>query len=314
MRATCWAIVWAACLATSVAACTATVRDGVFACSDDTQCPAGFRCGGGRCRNHAGAQCRQDAQCDDGVPCTEDVCESGYCNHAPDASVDGTWCDDGTFCNGVDECRAGVCTNVGPAPCPVCDEASQGCTECGRIGLACCAGESCYDGGRCAGGTCTLCGGATQPCCMSFPDCDAGLACDPNSRACTTCGGDGEPCCNALLTELSTPCQPGHVCDYMGGAVCRACGTAGHPCCDEGCTDGSFCQRQVLLGDTGQCIAVSCVEPCGPGSICGPDPAGVSAGECIPCGMDLGPCCADLSCTMGGACYGGYCGGGPVGF
>ena len=46
--------------------------------------------------------CSVDTECDDGVTCTRDICDSavGYCRHPVDIAV----CDDGVFCNGVEQC------------------------------------------------------------------------------------------------------------------------------------------------------------------------------------------------------------------
>jgi len=47
------------------------------------------------------AECETDEQCDDGVPCTRDSCgANGRCRN----QVDIASCDDGIFCNGVEQC------------------------------------------------------------------------------------------------------------------------------------------------------------------------------------------------------------------
>jgi len=50
--------------------------------------------------------CSSDAACDDGNPCTDDVCdaESG-CQHAPNQAA----CSDGDSCTSADRCLAGAC-------------------------------------------------------------------------------------------------------------------------------------------------------------------------------------------------------------
>ncbi|GMV40364.1 MAG: hypothetical protein AMXMBFR64_20800 [Myxococcales bacterium] len=74
--------------------------------------------------------CTSDAACDDGNPCTADVCNSqtGLCTSAPD---DGLPCD-GICCGG--QCRAPACTTD---------------ADCGAVGFTCPA-TVCASGGTCA--------------------------------------------------------------------------------------------------------------------------------------------------------------------
>lgn len=311
MRSSTMALACAGLLATSALACTATVRDGVFACHDDTECPSGYRCGGGRCRAHAGGQCRQDIQCDDTDVCTEDVCESGYCTHTPDTAQENMPCYDGSFCDGMDVCRAGVCTNVGSPPCAPCDE-NLGCSGCGAVGSACCDGAICQGGARCDGASCIACGDATQACC-DFDQCNPGLACDRSTGQgiCAPCGGSGQPCCTGIFAadSGSTGCNgTGLFCDYSSGnGVCRSCGASGERCCDDGCGAGLFC-KIAAISEPSFCVDVSCDPPCAPTTICAPNPGG-NGSACIPCGEDDGPCCEGQLClTSPGSCYQGRCG------
>lgn len=307
MRSTWMALSFVA-IATSTAACSATVRDGVFACNDDTECPTGYRCGAGRCRAHGGSQCRQDAQCDDQNNCTEDVCEGGYCGHTPDTTQEDMPCYDGLFCNGADVCHAGVCTNMGPVPCTTCNE-STGCSSCGEPGLPCCEGQVCNTG-SCDGTSCIACGAEGQPCC-NFISCNPGLACDGSTGQplCTACGGEGQPCCDLVL-DAGGACggAPNLVCDYSSAPQrCRKCGNMDEPCCDDGCHDGSFCQA-ANTGGPPSCVAVSCAGGCAPGTVCGTDPTGTAG--CVPCGLEGEPCCAGGDCSASqGTCFQGKCSG-----
>ncbi|MBX3247003.1 MAG: hypothetical protein KF901_07470 [Myxococcales bacterium] len=59
-------------------------------------------------------ECRRDADCDDGIPCTRDACEGGACVVV---TLDEA-CDDGRFCNGAERCVAGLgCAPGTPPPC-----------------------------------------------------------------------------------------------------------------------------------------------------------------------------------------------------
>lgn len=59
----------------------------------------------------AGQACESVDDCDDGVPCTRDVCdERGICVHTPDPLA----CDDGSFCNGAEICDPSAGCVPGP--------------------------------------------------------------------------------------------------------------------------------------------------------------------------------------------------------
>lgn len=55
--------------------------------------------------------CVRSEDCDDGVACTDDLCDPlGYCRNQPDFAR----CDDGVFCNGVEQCDPGQGCVPGP--------------------------------------------------------------------------------------------------------------------------------------------------------------------------------------------------------
>jgi formylglycine-generating enzyme required for sulfatase activity len=70
--------------------------------------------------------CDFDDDCDDGTECTDDDCNAGMCENTP--TNEGLPCDDGQFCNGVETCQSGVCTDQAD-PCLglVCAEVSDIC-------------------------------------------------------------------------------------------------------------------------------------------------------------------------------------------
>jgi hypothetical protein len=93
--------------------------------------------------------------CDDGVVCTDDVCDAGTgsCVHVPNNSS----CDDGNWCNGVEVCNPGMGCQAGVPPS--CDDGSL-CTSdvcdagtgCQHINLP--DGTVCGSGLTCQGGAC----------------------------------------------------------------------------------------------------------------------------------------------------------------
>lgn len=67
--------------------------------------------------------CEDDTDCDDGLPCTWDICDAAtsVCEHEPDDSQ----CDDGLFCNGLETCDPVDGCQAGSPPCmpgETCDE------------------------------------------------------------------------------------------------------------------------------------------------------------------------------------------------
>jgi len=307
-----------ACLGALVAACSAELREGVYGCTTDDTCPAGWSCVGGRCyRASTTPECRVDLHCDDGSVCTLDICEGGRCTHEPQAGD----CDDGDFCNGADTCAEGLCANVGPPPCPPDSCMATGCTDCGGPGGACCAGDVCAPGTACVSGICETCGSSGQSCC--FGECsDPGAVC--LGDYCATCGGDGEPCCglgacNTGLQCLGDVCGPSSGCEMIScpgtevciDGACVPCGGFGGPCCSDGtCVEGFCmsatwtCLEMPSCGGSGD-ICCPTNPPCiDPTTACVADGTGLS--RCYPCGFASGaPCCTDSAtqlCADGLAC------------
>ena len=78
--------------------------------------------------------CTQDFQCDDGIACTDDFCDTdvGRCAFAPRNDL----CDDGLFCTGDEVCNVNVGCETVPRQCmdsvdctvDACDEATDSCT------------------------------------------------------------------------------------------------------------------------------------------------------------------------------------------
>lgn len=101
--------------------------------------------------------CETDADCDDGIACTEDVCVSGLCMRR----LDHASCSDGVFCNGNEVCDPArgcvdgareTCNDGNVCTLDACDEASASCRHLprdadadGDVDMFCEGGGDCDD-------------------------------------------------------------------------------------------------------------------------------------------------------------------------
>jgi hypothetical protein len=161
-------------------------------------------------------RCQRARDCYDGDPCTRDICNGDVCRFV--AAADATPCSDGLFCNGLETCRAGVCTDGVP---PDCDDTSS-CTE-----------DACDEElGRCIHE-------GLADCCASDADCAGTDTCSTNPRCVGgTCSSDARPC------DGGTTCRPA-TCDPIDG--CRTDGTPDAMPCDAGdpCSSEAVCYRNT---------------------------------------------------------------------
>ena len=315
-------------------------NDNTNGCSDDDPCTTGDYCSFGSCYGAGSVTCAPD-----GNACTNDACQTGLgCTFPAEAA--GTWCDDGLYCNGADQCSGTACASVGPAPCPddgltcttTCDESADLCnvTQAGF----CKIDNVCRDAG-------TL--NPDNACQECYPSSSTSYWTNDNTNACSdgdpcttgdycsgggcygtgsvTCAPDGNQCtddacqtglgCTYPAVTAGTSCDDGLACngaDQCSGTVCVNVGPA--PCppdayaCTTLCTEtgGSYECNRI---DTGWClIGTSCV---GAGTI---DP-GNPCQECYPASSttswtadNTNPCSDGDACTTGDYCSGGWCYGG----
>lgn len=90
--------------------------------------------------------CATNADCNDGIACTTDICNMGVCQNTPNNAV----CSDGQFCNGAEICIPSLGCVVGTPPCTECQTCNEGLDQCDNLPN----GTSCSGGGTCQNGVC----------------------------------------------------------------------------------------------------------------------------------------------------------------
>ena len=228
---------------------------------------------------------------DDGLPCTNDACQSGVCSHPVSASgtvcrASTDECDPAETCDGV----ASTCgSDVFTADGTVCTDDGLGCTD-----------DTCQTG---------VCSHPTQVtgfvCRASTDECDPQETCDGIATTCpadaftadgATCTDDGEGCTDDI-------CQTG-VCSHpleLAGFVCRAstdecdpeetCDGAATACpADAFTADGTACTADADACTGDECSAGVCTHPdlTLPGDCCDPGTGVLTTID------DADPCTADL--------------------
>ncbi len=249
-----------------------------------------------------------DANLGNGTPHSAEIC-AGFGAHNMDCPDFGCGepadCDDGLFCNGVEDCVDTQCVS-GSDPCPAqyCDEA-QGCVEC-IDDVRCndldpCTTDSCVDGS-----------------CINTPiDCD-----------------DGDPCtddsCDPATGCVNTPvvCPPGEEC-VAGNCEPTGCDSDGTCESGEDCNNcpgdcfsgaGGYCGNGVCETALGE-DCLSCSDDCNgrqngrpSGRYCcgdgdGENPVGCGDPQCT----GAGNTCSDVA-PVATCCGDGFCEGSEDGF
>jgi len=201
-------------------------------------CDDGDPCTRDVCAPATGACLHPADTCDDGDACTTDVCEpgTGACSH--DAVV----CDDGDVCT-TDRCDSftGSCA-ASPGPDGVACEDSNLCTTGETCTSGVCRGGStttCDDGDAC---TLDACDPMTGGCVAGPPGCD-----DTNPCTLDSCGRSG---CEHTPVADGTICTDGNACTLGDACHMGQCVAAG----SVGCDDGDFCTLDTCETATGQCL------------------------------------------------------------
>ena len=254
--------------------------------------------------------CADDSECDDGLTCTEDVCDpdtlscvwtlranrcliNGVCVGADDVSprnpcrvcdpvsdafayttaADGAACDDGDACTLGAACLAGVCQGEPLA----CDDGNP-CTEdlcdsaTGCLFPAGFEGESCDDGSACTEGDSCSAGA----CVGDTVSCD-----DDNACTADTCD-DALGCSNEALSDVA--CEDGDACTVGDTCVEGVCEVGEARNCD----DGNECTLDFCDEFAG-CSYLPNLNPCCTGTVSICD--------------DRDPCTTDICDPESGDCF-----------
>ncbi|MBW2458130.1 MAG: hypothetical protein JRI68_26740, partial [Deltaproteobacteria bacterium] len=135
--------------------------DGVFCNGDGANDPGADKCdGNGYCAVHTGNPCDGpdgDGDCSEMCRENQDDCNGNDQN--------GLICNDGAFCNGLDACNSGSCSQHNGDPCngpdgdsncnESCDEGNNNCLAYDGNGASCGDGTWCNGTDTCGGGSCS---------------------------------------------------------------------------------------------------------------------------------------------------------------
>jgi hypothetical protein len=244
---------------------------GACACQPDC---ADKECGDDGCGGSCGG-------CDDGVWCTEQLCQEGTCYYPLKAD---TCRIDGVCYNSGQTSPGGVCLTCVPGTSPEAWSPTAKGTPCGD-GMVCFQGSCCDHAAHCqdrecgsddCGGNCGSCLGEQDACfdgqCVCVPACE-GKECgaDGCGGSCGTCPGEQDLCIDSL-------------CICQSECLLKECGT-------DGC--GGSCG--TCVGQTSCTVAQKCGVVtffCGNGT-CDDD----LLEDCDSCPEDCGACCGDGECS-----------------
>lgn len=204
--------------------------------------------------------CVSNADCNDGVACTTDVCGASGCTNTANNAL----CSDGQFCNGVETCNATTgCQPGTPVNCAdavscttdTCNEVIDQCVHTPNNSLCsdgqfCNGSETCSATAGCQAGTPVNCADSI-PCtsdscnevtdqCVHTPNqalCNDNVACTTDTCTATGCTNlPNHAACNDGIACSTDTCTTGG-CTHVGN----------HALCD----DGQFCNGEEMCGASG---------------------------------------------------------------
>ena len=310
-------------------------------CDDLNACTINDTCSGGACTGTGNPSCcLKDADCDDGNPCTKDICVAATGQCAQDKSAaNGLACSaDDNGCTQNDVCADGVCKVGTAVDCSfqadacntaackssgissfLCKKSPKGTGTACDDGLYCTTGDACDATGKCVGPDPIDCGAVTGGCiegicneeldkCVGDPKPD-GTPCDADSNGCTQndhCSAGS--CVAGDPVDCSFPGDPctAYACEDDGGSAftCQAKAKPNGAPCDDGlyCTVSDFCDGFGACVSGIQRDCSSAANACNSGA-CDED-----SDTCVPTPLADDTTCSDTdACTTGEKCKAGIC-------
>jgi cysteine-rich repeat protein len=259
--------------------CTHASADGA-PCSDGDGCTLGDSCADKACVGGVAMAC------DDGNPCTTDVCtpDWGCAYEAGDGA-----CDDGNTCTTGDSCVDGLCKSAGNLSCqddnPCTDDGCDVIDGCVHVNNAspCEDGNACSINDTCADGVCET--GEDLVCddakfCNGVESCDEEVGCLPGTPpelddaiGCTVDSCD-ESTDSIKHKKTDALCEGGGLCkvDYCDvdkgcqqKVASNCCGNAipeeGEQCDDGNVDPGDGCDVLCVIESSQDCLAIKNNEP-----------------------------------------------------
>ncbi len=264
--------------------------------------------------------CATSAACEDGNPCTQDVCiAADGCVHYPISGL----CSDGDPCTALDKCLKGACLGT-PAcgmPCSAATDCDDGdpCSHDFCTGAAGCShtAKNCEDGNVC---TTDVCSSQTGECLSFFINAPCAVA---KMAVCASATCENGACVTTPL-PLGSSCTDGDPC--TSDDTCLINGCVGKPKCpgdQNACTsdcapltgacdyapiaDGTACDDGEPCTTVDVCSAGSCVGSVPPVCAADNNPCTAATATCVN-GWGCNPPLADgTACSGSDKCYGGCC-------
>ena len=234
----------------------------VIGCTSNAECDDGVACTDDSCNLGTGTcvNTTQDSACDDSVACTTDTCTLSGCNFATVNSA----CDDSNECT-TNMCTATGCMSTDVMDATPCDDASGDAGLCasGVCSVECTSAADCQDGNACNGmETCSgngQCRSGTPPDCddsnaCTTDSCDMASGCQNDAITCddsTSCTTNG---CNAGMGCVYTPVPSN--CDDSNECTTQVCTSGGS---GDGCTNPPVVDGTSCMGGSGTCQSGTCM-------------------------------------------------------
>jgi len=307
----------------------------VNCCGSTFDCAAGDACLAPNTTKSKCSWCGKQSDCDDGEPCTQDVCDlsgaKGVCTHSkPKADCcskkNSALCDDGKSCT-VDACdlASGKCTHK-QVTGACCTDSECTATDVCKVGV--CLDDECrFAPDKFKPGCCHVDLDCPSHAC-AVSKCNKAMATPDKWKQCTQVpdttktGPNGEKCCDP--TNLASDCNDDDVCtwDVCSGFQCQFKPVA--ECChpskeskDKVCDDGEPCTLDICQAPPnasyGKCVHKKipgcCTQSshCDDGLYCNEDICDVATLTCSHKKGSDGCCDNNAQCDDGKSCTVGWC-------